>query len=160
MICATRDIILFNKRLDEEERRDMYIPVQISGVSVYDNRQSTKEGGFHSQSDDFKIRIPISADVQDGRTYLPETQYDALPDDDASGYWTIHTEDMIVICAADILDVNTSVFTSDSELLEPDAVETIADEVGFQKEVIHITSYADNTLRGSDRVKHWRIGGA
>ena len=26
--------------------------------------------------------------------------------------------------------------------------------------VIHVNEYADNTLRGSDAVRHWRIGGA
>ena len=27
-------------------------------------------------------------------------------------------------------------------------------------DLIHVKEYADNTLRGSDAVKHWRIGGA
>ena len=101
MICADRDIILLNKKLDMETRREVYIPTQISGVSIYDNRQSSRGGEFHEESEAFKIRVPIRARVQDGRTYLPETHYDALTAEEAAAYWTLHTEDMIIVCATD-----------------------------------------------------------
>jgi len=155
MICATRDIILLNKRLDRETRRDVFIPTQISGVSVYDNRQSSKDGGFHSPSENFKIRIPISAVTQGGRAYIPETHYDTTQD--VSGFWTLHTEDLIIICAAEFADVHTSVF--ETAAVTAEQAEAMAALVGFQKELIHIVDYSDNTLRGSAAVKHWRIGG-
>lgn len=161
MICATRDIILLNKRLDKVNRQNVYMPVQISGVSVYDARQSSSEGSYHTMSDSFKIRIPMGAAVQDGRSYLPETQYDDLDDDAIAGFWTLHTEDAIVLCASSFGEVDQPVYSADQNgfVSGEDACE-LAQQFGFQKDLIHITGYADNTLRGSDKVKHWRIGGA
>lgn len=155
MICATRDIILLNKRLDKASRRDVFIATQISGVSVYDNRQSSKDGGFHSPSETFKIRIPINAVTQNGKAYLPETHYDDA--ENVEGFWTIHTEDLIIVCASEFEDVHTSVFETDAVTAEQ--AEAMAKLVGFQKELIHVVDYSDNTLRGSAAVKHWRIGG-
>ena len=30
----------------------------------------------------------------------------------------------------------------------------------YDRDIVHVTEYADNTRRGSDAVKHWRVGGA
>lgn len=158
MICADQDIILLNKRLDTEARRDVFIPTQISGVSIYDNRQSSSDGGFHSEKEAYKIRIPIGAQVQDGRTYLPETHYDALTAAEAEAYWTLHNEDLIIVSASGFEDVNTSAFETAAVTMQQ--AEEMADSVGFQKTLVLIVDYSDNTLRGSDAVKHWRIGGA
>lgn len=158
MICADRDIILLNKKLDKETRREVYIHTKISGVSIYDNRQSTRDGGFHEETEAFKIRIPIKAKVQNGRTYLPETHYDALTAAEAEAYWTLHNEDMIIVSASGFEDVNTSAFETAAVSMQQ--AEEMADSVGFQKELIRIVDYSDNTLRGSAAVKHWRIGGA
>lgn len=158
MTCADRDIILLNKRLDRETRRDVFIPTQISGVSVYDNRQSSKDSGFHKDSETFKIRIPIGAQVQDGRTYIPETHYDALSDSEAREHWTIHNEDLIILSAYSFGDVNISAFGTDAVTMQQ--AEEFAHMAGFQKEIISIADYSDNTLRGSRSVRHWRIGGA
>lgn len=157
MICATRDIILLNKRLDKASRRDVFIPTQISGVSIYDNRQSSSDGGFRSETEAFKIRIPIGARVQDGRTYLPETHYDALTVEEAAAHWTLHNEDLIIVSASRFEDVNTSAF--ETAAVTTQQAEEMADSVGFQKELVRIVDYSDNTLRGSAAVKHWRIGG-
>lgn len=158
MICANRDIILLNKRLNRETRRDVFIPTQISGVSIYDNRQSTRDGGYHTDSETFKIRIPIDAQVQGDKKYLPETHYDALTDEEAKDYWTLHNEDMIIVSASGFEDVNTSAF--ETAAVTTQQAEEMADSAGFQKELVRIVDYSDNTLRGSDAVKHWRIGGA
>lgn len=157
MICADRDIILLNKRLDRKVRRDLFIPTQISGVSVYDYRQSDKDSGFHTRTETFKIRIPIGAQVQDGRTYIPETHYDALPDNEVRNHWTIHNEDLIVLSASSFEDVNNSVF--EIAALTMQQAEELAGMAGFQKGLICVADYSDNTLRGSRAVKHWRIGG-
>ena len=158
MICADRDIILLNKKLDKETRRDVYITTQISGVSIYDNRQSSRDGVFHEDSEAFKIRVPIKARVQGGRTYLPETHYDALTVEEAAAYWTLHTEDMIIVSTTGFDDVNTSAFETGA--VDMQQAEEMAAVIGFQKELIRIVDYSDNTLRGSAMVKHWRIGGA
>ncbi len=156
MICADRDIILLNKKLDKETRRDVYIPTRISGVSVYDKRQSSKDGGFHEETEDFKIRIPISADVQQDKQYIPEAHYDTLTVEKAVDYWTLHNEDLIIIIEAG-LDSELAVFETD--VITSEQAEALAKKIGFQKEIIRIVDYSDNTHRGSNRVKHWRIGG-
>lgn len=158
MTCANCDIILLNKRLDQGSRRDVFIPTQISGVSKYDNRQSYGDGGFHSETESFKIRIPIGAQVQDGRTYLPETHYDALPAEAALAHWTLHNEDLIIVSVSGFEDVNTSAF--ETAAVTTQQAEEMAHSVGFQKELVHIVNYSDNTLRGSASVQHWRLGGA
>lgn len=157
MICADRDIIILNKRLDRESRRDVFIPTQISGVSIYDNRQSSRDGGFHAETEAFKVRIPVGAQAQDGRTYLPETHYDALTDEEAKAHWTLHNEDLIIVSTSRFEDVNTSAFETAVTMQQ---AEEMADSAGFQKELVHIVDYSDNTLRGSIAVRHWRIGGA
>lgn len=157
MICATRDIVLLNRTVDRSTRRDAFHATKISGVSVYDSRQSSKNGGLRSENETFKIRIPIKAVVQAGRTYMPETYYDLLPSEEAASHWTIHNEDLIIVCASAFDDIDTAAFEADPATIEQ--AEALANAIGFQRELISINSYADNTLRGSDAVKHWRIGG-
>ena len=157
MICATRDIILLNRRVDNHTRRDGFYATKISGVSIYDHRESSKTGGLRAETETYKIRIPITAEIQDGRTYMPETYYDLLPLEDIAEHWTIHNEDMVIVCASAFEDIDAAVF--DTEPVSIERVEALADSIGFQRELISINSYADNTMRGSDAVKHWRIGG-
>ena len=132
----------------------MYIPTQISGVSVYHNRQSSRDGGFHSETENFKIRIPISALIQGSRTYLPETHYDVLTDEEAMNHWTLHNEDLVIVCLPSFIG---TIFPAPVTRQE---VEEISATAAIQKELIQIVDYADNTVRGSRFVRHWRIGGA
>lgn len=157
MITADRDIIILNKWLDRTTRRDAYIPVQISGVAVYDYRTSTNEGGSIVGNARFAIRIPIDAAIENNRVYVPEAHYDVL--DDASAYqsWTIHNEDKIIVCKYGIGDVDVPIYGSYP--IDPADAEILATTIGYDKMLIHIMEYADNTMRGSDLVKHWRIGG-
>lgn len=157
MIYANRDIILLNKRLDSKTRRDVYIPTQISGVTVYDYRQSTRDGGHVTGTDTYMIRIPIDAKFEDGRTYMPEEYYDILTDEQALRSWTLHNEDMIIICREQMEDVDDELY--DTMPIDPLEAEQLVNEVGYNKKAVIITEYADNTLRGSDIVRHWRIGG-
>lgn len=155
MIYADRDILLLNKKLDRESRRDVFFATQISGVSVYEARSSSMSGGLHADSRIFKIRIPVSATVHGGKTFLPETQFDALDQEAAQRHWTIRSEDLIIVCAqADAPD------SLPAGGLTTQEAEDLAKEIGYQRDLVHVIEYADNTLRGSDRVKHWRIQGA
>lgn len=95
--------------------------------------------------------------MQNGRKYIPETHYDGLPEAEAKGYWTLHTEDMIIVSASGFEDVNTSVFETAAVTMQQ--AEEMADSIGFQKDLVRIVDYSDDTLRGSNAVKHWRIGG-
>lgn len=152
MIAANRDIILLNKRYDKTSRRDMYRATKISGVSYHHGHQSSKGTGYHERVEMYKIRIPLDAQVQAGRTYLPEAYYDALSDEEVGNHWTIHTEDMIIVCLPEAEVPDTT--------LDDKQIKALTSAAGAERKTIHVVDYADNTLRGSDTVKHWRIGGA
>lgn len=150
MICATRNIIIFNKHLDPETRRNAYRPTLIKGVSLYDRRETSKNGGFHSGQSNYMLRIPYDATVQDGRTYEAAAEYDA--DESAAGHWTVHTDDYIVVLEGWDVEISGACFEQD--------IKELARTNGYQGRAIQIDDFSDNTGRGSDRVKHWRIGGA
>ena len=59
--------------------------------------------------------------------------------------WTLRNGDLIVPGAHQVGDVSKADIT---ELAKTAGVD-----------VITITDFANNTIHGSDRVKHWRIGG-
>lgn len=153
MIGANFNIILLNKKLDRESRRDVYLPTQISGVSFYHNRQSRDSKGIHSPDYTYKIRIPINAQIESSKGYITESQYDTLTAGEAARYWTLHTEDIIIVLNGTAANVQT-----DSILTRPE-VDALAASNATDC-IVHIVDYADNTRRGSRRVQHWRIGGA
>lgn len=152
MIVANRDIILLNKRYDKTSRRDVYCATKISGVSYHHGHQSSKGTGYHEREEMYKIRIPLDAQVQGNRTYLSEAYYDALDDEEVCSHWTLHTEDIVIVCLPEAEPPDTA--------LDDRQVKELTATVGAERKAIHIVDYADNTLRGSDTVKHWRIGGA
>lgn len=157
MICADRDIVLFNRRLDKETRRELYYPTQISGVSFYEKCEATKNGSDRTESKTYKIRIPYGAAVQDGRQYATEGNYIALADKDASSYWTLRGMDLIIVLANPLQNVNTPL--CNSALTEPEVI-ALAKSSGMKSEPIRLTGYSDNTKRGSGTVMHWRLEGA
>lgn len=139
-----QEITLFNKRVSKATRREAYIPTLIQGVSFIEAKSA---GGTDDRADNDSctIRIPKNAVIQSGRTYLEEHLYKQLSDSDAMKYWTIQRN-------AYIVRGNYS-----SELLiEPSKIE----ELKRDGKVITVRTYVDNTERGSDYIKHWRIGGA
>lgn len=139
-----QEITLFNKRVSKATRREAYIPTLIQGVSFIETKSV---GGTDDRADNdaCTIRIPKNAVIQSNRTYLEEHLYKQLSDSDAMKYWTIQRNTYIV-------RGNHS-----SELLiEPSKIE----ELKRDGKVITVRTYVDNTERGSDYIKHWRIGGA
>ena len=143
MINADRNIILFNLRLDKTDRREKLIPTRIKGVSFYDTRSSS---GTDSRQEnlDFKIRIPITAQVEEGRVYIDERLYAELTDEEALKYWTLQKGCYVIEDQGDSFR-NEPITTDSLKEARPD--------------IITVMEYADNTRRGSDMVKHWRIGG-
>ena len=158
MICATHDIILLNKRLDKESRSEVYVPTQISGVAVYEKRSSSNAGSYHGEDESYVLRIPEKAAVQDGRTYIPGANYTELDSESAAEHWTIRGDDIVIVCSSDLEDVNTPIIANESEALTYAQIEAAGATYGYQKTLIHITWYADNTRRGSAATRHWRIG--
>lgn len=153
MIYANREILLLNKKLDRESRREAYFPTLIKGASVYDCRGSSKDGSYHSETVTYKIRIPVDAEIQENRSYVPCTRYDDLAD--VSSVWTIHNDDLVIFLTE---DAEIEIDPEGLPLMEESVMELVK-VFGFQQEIIHVTEWADNTRRGSDAVRHWRIGG-
>lgn len=139
-------ITLFNKRLSTD-RREVYIPTCITGASFFESRGSGHStDGIHSESITYKLRIPIDAKVQADRTYLSETAFRALTAEEARGHWTIQKGDIVLACATELTD------PVDERKLKELARGNLVN-------VITVKEYADNTIRGSMDVRHWRIGG-
>ena len=44
--------------------------------------------------------------------------------------------------------------------LSKETIEELAKLSQHDEDFVTVTEYADNTIRGTDRTKHWRIGGA
>lgn len=160
MICAKHDIIILNKRLDKESRSEVYVPTQISGVAVYDRRSSAKSGSYHGEDESYAIRIPEKAPVQGGRSYIPCANYDAMSSEEVGNYWTIHDDDLLIVCAAKLQEVDTPIIEMDGDTITYAQAEAAGATYGYQKTLVHVSGYADNTRRGSAVTRHWRIEGA
>ena len=64
-----------------------------------------------------------------------------MTDEEAAGYWTIQIDDIV------LKGEYSSQVTDERELRE------------LTGDLFVVNTFADNTIRGSDAVKHWRIGG-
>ena len=90
-----------------------------------------------------------------------EEEYKKLSDEEAERYWTIQKNAYIMqgeYVTAEQWQFDTFSFRSGVILKE--AIEDLAKLRKYDESFITITEYADNTVRGTDRTKHWRIGGA
>lgn len=129
-------------------RRKVFIPTVIRGVAYAEAKGSTvADNGVWSSDVQYKIRIPLTAKVQDGRTYLPCLKYGELDNEAAADHWTVRKEDMII----------PGEYAGEKALLYEDEIAAYAMEQGA--DMIRITEYADNTTGGSLYTRHWRIGG-
>lgn len=134
-------ITVFNKRLGDD-RREVYFPTCIRSASFLENKSSGHStDGAHSQSLAYKLRIPLGAKIQDGRSYVPAEQYRQLDDEAAAQVWTLQTGDYVLPME---IELTAPVDQAQMEALG---------------QLIRVKEYADNTIRGSAAVKHWRIGG-
>lgn len=140
-MITNADITIFNKAVGDD-RREVFIPTRISGACWYDAHsvETSKQQGVapRDRAAKFIVRIPIDAEIQDGRKYLPEAQYKLLDSEERAGFWTIQL----------------SGYIAKGTHTDLDGLKRLTGGVGT------VVEYADNTVRGSDRVKHWRIGGA
>lgn len=154
------DVTIFNQRISAE-RREVFIPTVISGVCWYDVRSMRQSERNRTGESEFIIRIPFDAKVQDGRSYIPESQYQKLSDDEVKKYWTIQLNSYVLkqqYVDAAAWEFDTYSFRAGviSELSIED-IDTLRAE---QEDFVTVVEYADNTVRGTDLTKHWRIGGA
>ncbi len=148
MITNVDAVIVFNGRTDKATRRKIYIPTVIRGISYVEGKGSkVADNGVWSDDVQYKIRVPLTAMIQDNRVYLPELNYAKLDDEEAVKYWTIQKGDLAV----------RGKYAGGNPLLYEDEISTYAREQGLA--LIHVTEYADNTDGGSLYTRHWRIGG-
>ncbi len=148
MITNVDAVTVFNGRTDKAARRKVFIPTVIRGVSYVEAKGATvTDNGVWSSDVQYKIRIPLGAKIQDGRTYLPCPEYEKLEDKEALKHWTIRKEDLVIRGA----------YAGEATKLYEDELAAYAKEQGL--DLIHVTEYADNTLGGSLYTRHWRIGG-
>lgn len=139
------DITLFNARYDANTRTEVFIPTRIKGVSYYESEGVSANEGVWTNQSIYKLRVPlIGSEI--GKEYLPERKYRKV--ENAERYWTIRKGDFILLALLD----------NEKENYTGKEIAKISEELGLK--LITVTEYADNTVRGSDIVKHWRIGGA
>ncbi len=141
-------ITVFNGRTNKAERREVFTPTQISSASYLEAKGSSHSAGVSNEAINYKLRIPADATVQDGRTYVSEATYKALTDEEAAKHWTLRKGDYIL----------TTQSAEVPETISQPELDALARELCA--DLIHVVEYADNTVRGSDAVKHWRVGGA
>lgn len=148
MFTNLKTITVFNGRTDSKTRRKKYIPTVICGVSYAEAKGSTVTNNRVWSNDvQYKIRVPITAEIQPGRAFIADITYAGLDDDEALKHWTVCRGDLI-ICGE---------YTDKGSPVYEDGLIKYAKENGL--DLIHVTEYADNTCGGSRYMQHWRIGG-
>lgn len=148
MITNMDAVTVFNGRLDKETRRKVFVPTVIRGVSYVEAKGATvSNNGVWSDDVQYKIRVPLTATVQDDRKYMRDLNYAKLDDAEATKYWTIQKGDLMA----------HGEYDGGNLLLFEDNLTAYAKGQGL--DLIHVTEYADNTVGGSLYMKHWRIGG-
>lgn len=146
-MTVNTDITIFNARYDATNRMDVFVPTRIKDVSYYESEGANTSNGVWTDQSIYKLRVPLSAsEIEGSRVYLPEKRYRAA--ESAEGFWSIRKGDFLLLT---LYEGKKRSYTSKE-------IAAIAEELGVK--LITVTEYADNTVRGSDTVKHWRIGGA
>lgn len=139
---------VFNGRTDKGTRRKVFIPTVIRDISYVEGKGSkVANNGVWSDDVQYKMRIPMTAGIQDERVYVPDLNYAKLDNEGAVKHWTIQKGDLLIL----------GEYAGENSMLYEDELAVYAKEQGL--DLIRITEYADNTSGGSLYLRHWRIGG-
>ena len=133
------DVTIFNLRIGAD-RREKFYATRIMGVSWYGTKGETVSDTDRKDKAKCVIRIPATATVEAGKQYISEEKYKKLSDEDVEKYWTIQK--------------NAYIMRGTYEGEIPD------NPLKSIENLVTITEFADNTIRGTNRTKHWRIWGA
>jgi len=139
-VIVNADITIFNVRVDAD-RLEAFTQTNINGVSLYAAYGTNGDGGQRKEKLTFKIRIPISADIEEGKSYVPEEEFKALTDDEVRKHWTLQKGCYIIRGHPE------------------ERIQNMEQLRAYPGGYITVKEYADNTSRGSAAIKHWRIGG-
>lgn len=170
MINAFEQMTIFNA-ISGPDRRESYFPTRIGGITWTESSSLSGDNGHKNMQDRYTIRIPITAHIQEDRTYLPPEEYKKLPIERIPQYWTIQEGDYIFPkhffpsrWKWDEFSFRTGTILKNWEEIEGSIYYGVNDIGTYLKKVfgklIIVTSVVDNTKRGSPRVQHWKIGGA
>ena len=133
------DVTIFNLRIGAD-RREKFYATRILGVSWYGSKGQVVSDTVRKGTAQCVIRIPYTAIVEGGKQYISEEEYKKLSDEDVEKYWTIQK--------------NAYIMRGTYEGEIPD------NPLKSVENLVTITEFADNTIRGTNRTKHWRLGGA
>ena len=133
------DVTIFNLRIGAD-RREKFYATRILGVSWYESKGQVVSDTVRKCTAQCVIRIPYTATVEGGKQYISEEEYKKLSDEDVEKYWTIQK--------------NAYIMRGTYEGEIPD------NPLKSVENLVTITEFADNTIRGTNRTKHWRLGGA
>lgn len=141
-MTTNANITIFNAKYDSVTRAERFYPTPISNVSYYESEAVNTNDGVWSDQSVYKIRVPlIGSEI--GKDYIPEAEFYKS---NTEG-WSLRKGDFVIL----------DTYDGEAESLSATEVKTYAASNGLK--LITITEFADNTVRGSDAVKHWRIGG-
>lgn len=138
------DIIIFNKAVGVD-RREIFIPTVIRNVCWYESNTLDDSGAATANC---TVRIPYRAEVDGRKRFIPEHEYASADNNERKRSWTLQKNSYVMVLQKGVIG-NRNTFDP-SEVLE------------LSKRYDHfftITEYADNTVRGTDFVKHWRVCG-
>ena len=133
------DVTIFNLRIGAD-RREKFYATRILGVSWYESKGQVVSDTVRKGTAQCVIRIPYTAIVEGGKQYISEEEYKKLSDEDVEKSWTIQK--------------NAYIMRGTYEGEIPD------NPMKSVENLVTITEFADNTIRGTNRTKHWRLGGA
>lgn len=130
------------------------------GVSWYEQRERRYRTQTVRIRQKCVIRIPATATVEAGKQYISEEKYKKLSDEEAERYWTIQKGAYIVrgqyvVAGQWLFDT----FSFRQGIILKETIEELAKLRQHDEDFVTVTEYADNTIRGTNRTKHWRIWG-
>ena len=138
-MMTNSDVTIFNLRIGAD-RREKFYATRILGVSWYRTEGQSVSDNNRKAATKCVVRIPFNAITEGGKQYISEEEYKKLSDEEAERYWTIQK--------------NAYIMRGTYEGEIPD------NPLKSIENLVTITEFADNTIRGTNRTKHWRIGGA
>lgn len=146
-MITNADITIFNKILGAD-RRDVYVPTYIYGVSWYASHSDSRTGTSTTANSKYVVRIPITARIAGNKQFINADDFYDLcdqPIEVRDKFWTIQTGCFVV---KGIVELDNGIDSVDEEEI-----------MMLPNESFNVNSYADNTIRGTKHTKHWRIGG-
>jgi len=134
------NITIFNRRRNDAGT-EVLTPTVIKNCTWY-YKHIVSGSEMMDNADEYSVRIPIDAEFQDGRTYVGPNEYSEMNDEEAANHWTIQKNDLVVRGEFGDTIQQQSVITSQTD------------------DCFIVSTFGNNTWRGSPRVKHWRVGGS